>query len=624
MLTHPMLDQLAQLGLTGMAQAFAELEASGEGATLTHADWLGLLVDREMTHRHDKRLAARLRHARLRHHAVVEDIDYRTPRGLDRALFHKLADGEWIARTPKVSTRAAANSIASFELLPEPERVVLRRLADLRRWVHRGGGERSHCERRNRRVGSRREPRQLVTKSLVSVDVGGVMVRYQLPETIRAYALQKLSESGEREQMARRHAEYHLGLFERAEAETETRPMDEWLAEYRPRIDNLRAALGWAFSPGGNAAIGVALTAASVPLWVDLSMMAECRRHVERTIARLASVVDLDPRREMHLQAALGMTLNYTTGPVPETEAAWTKTLELARSLGDTEFQLRAFRGLWAHWMNAGEYRASLAMADEFSALAAITGDPAALGAADRMAGIILHYLGDQTGARQHLERRLARAVSTVRQSPAVRFLIDQRVAARALLARILWLQGFPDQAACTARLALDEAEASGHALSLCHALAQAACPVATLNGDVAAAQSFTAVLLDRARELGLAGWIARGHCFQGTLLIMRRDFVAGLPLLRDALEEMREGGAAVAAEDCFRQALDWAHRDGTLSYELRAAFSLGRLRRDQGRGSEAHDLVASIYRCFTEGFDTADLQTAKRLLDELNDAAAA
>ena len=96
MLTHPILDQLAQLGLTGMAQAFAELEASGEGATLTHADWLGLLVDREMTHRRDKRLTARLRYARLRHNAAVEDVDYRAPRGLDRTLFHKLAEGEWI------------------------------------------------------------------------------------------------------------------------------------------------------------------------------------------------------------------------------------------------------------------------------------------------------------------------------------------------------------------------------------------------------------------------------------------------------------------------------------------------------------------------------------------------
>jgi DNA replication protein DnaC len=96
LLTHPMLDQLAKLGLSGMAQAFTELQASGEGASLTHADWLGLLVDREVTHRRDKRLAARLRYARLRHHAVVEDVDYRAARGLDRALFHKLAAGEWI------------------------------------------------------------------------------------------------------------------------------------------------------------------------------------------------------------------------------------------------------------------------------------------------------------------------------------------------------------------------------------------------------------------------------------------------------------------------------------------------------------------------------------------------
>src|SRR6201987_3032846 len=79
-LTHPMLDQLSQLGLSGMAQAFAELEASDETAALTHADWLGFLVDRELTHRRDKRLAARLRYARLRQQSSVEDVDYRAPR----------------------------------------------------------------------------------------------------------------------------------------------------------------------------------------------------------------------------------------------------------------------------------------------------------------------------------------------------------------------------------------------------------------------------------------------------------------------------------------------------------------------------------------------------------------
>src|SRR5260370_11568137 len=78
-LTHPMLDQLGQLGLSGMAQAFAELEASHETAALTHADWLGLLVDRELTHRRDKRLAAPLPYPRLRHQANRAHLDYRAP-----------------------------------------------------------------------------------------------------------------------------------------------------------------------------------------------------------------------------------------------------------------------------------------------------------------------------------------------------------------------------------------------------------------------------------------------------------------------------------------------------------------------------------------------------------------
>jgi DNA replication protein DnaC len=95
-LTHPTLDQLHQLGLAGMASAFAELQAAPQTAELSHAEWLALLLDREMTERRDRRLKARLRYARLRHHATVEDVDYRVPRGLDRALFQKLAAGDWI------------------------------------------------------------------------------------------------------------------------------------------------------------------------------------------------------------------------------------------------------------------------------------------------------------------------------------------------------------------------------------------------------------------------------------------------------------------------------------------------------------------------------------------------
>jgi DNA replication protein DnaC len=96
LLTHPTLDLLHQLGLNGMAKAFGEIEASAETTTLTHPEWLGLLLDQEVSYRRDRRLLARLRYARLRHQASVEDIDYRAARGLDRALFQKLAACGWI------------------------------------------------------------------------------------------------------------------------------------------------------------------------------------------------------------------------------------------------------------------------------------------------------------------------------------------------------------------------------------------------------------------------------------------------------------------------------------------------------------------------------------------------
>ena len=96
MLTHPTLDQLHQLGLAGMARAFEELTANPRGGELAPAEWLGLRLDREIPERQDRRLKARLRFAKLRHQASVEDIDWRAARGLDRALFQKLAQGGWI------------------------------------------------------------------------------------------------------------------------------------------------------------------------------------------------------------------------------------------------------------------------------------------------------------------------------------------------------------------------------------------------------------------------------------------------------------------------------------------------------------------------------------------------
>jgi DNA replication protein DnaC len=96
MLIHPTAERLRALGLAAMADALVELQNAPDAAELTREDWLGLLVDREATSRANKRLARRLRDARLRQSAVVEDVDFRAPRGLDRALFQKLASCEWV------------------------------------------------------------------------------------------------------------------------------------------------------------------------------------------------------------------------------------------------------------------------------------------------------------------------------------------------------------------------------------------------------------------------------------------------------------------------------------------------------------------------------------------------
>ena len=87
MLKHPTLDQLHALGLHGMAKAFAEIAAGGEADGLGHHEWLGLLLDHEASWRQDKRLAARLRVAKLRQQACVEDVDYRNPRPQRRPSF---------------------------------------------------------------------------------------------------------------------------------------------------------------------------------------------------------------------------------------------------------------------------------------------------------------------------------------------------------------------------------------------------------------------------------------------------------------------------------------------------------------------------------------------------------
>jgi predicted ATPase len=311
--------------------------------------------------------------------------------------------------------------------------------------------------------------------------------------------------------------------------------------------------------------------------------------------------------------------------------------------------------------------------------LAAERPDPNDRLSGEGMIGVSQHYLGDLPSARRHLEHALVGYVTPDQTSHIIRFQTDQRVVMTVFLARILWVQGFPDQATRAAHSSVEDARAANHTISLCQALAHVACPLALLTGDLAVAEHYVAMLLDHSTRHALALWRACGRSFQGVLVIQRGDVITGLRLLRAGFDEFgaagsavlrfitflmaealgragqnAEGlaaieeeiarsertkerwamaelvrvkgellllqgasGAAAAAEDHFRQALDWARQEGALSWELRAATSLARLQRDHGRIGEARDLLASVYGRFTEGFGTADLQSAKRLLDE-------
>jgi hypothetical protein len=292
-------------------------------------------------------------------------------------------------------------------------------------------------------------------------------------------------------------------VFESAETEVETRPIDEWLAEYGPRIDNIRGALDWAFSPGGDPSIGVALTAYSVPLWLRLSLIEECRARVEQALAKIEPGSSRAQHQKMQLYAAFGASLMYTRGPVLETGAAWTHALELAESLGDATFQLTALWGLSFYRALSGEHRSELALAQRFCSLAANRMDPEDVRVGDRMMGAALHYLGDQVNARHHIERVLP-FLDRIR---LYGFQFNQASAARCILAHVLWLQGFPEQAVRTSQSSVDIARTSQHALSLCNALAQAACPIALFVGDLAVAEQWVTALIEHSERHALAVW---------------------------------------------------------------------------------------------------------------------
>ena len=322
-----------------------------------------------------------------------------------------------------------------------------------------------------------------------------------------------------------------------------------------------------------------------------------------------------------------------------------------------------------------------MAVAKRFSSLAETASDTNDRLVGDRLTGAALHFLGDQRGAREHIERMLAAYVTPIHRSHALRFQSDQRVTAHMYLARILWLQGFPDQALNVSEANVQHAQRTMHPQSLCNALAGAACPIALLTGNLAAAQRYTTMLLDQTEREVLEIWHAHAVCFEGDLLIKRGDVSTGLQrlgwgtgrlvqsnfgqyasaisgmlaeglaaagqgsraedVIDDAIAQserndgrwylpellrikagisLRVNGSdgAGAAEKCLGSAIDLARVQAALSWELRVATDLARLWRDRGCIGAARTLLSGVHARFVEGHGTADLRAAKELLQAL------
>ncbi len=515
----------------------------------------------------------------------------------------------------------------------------------------------------------------LVAKSLVTAELGGPAATYRLLATTRAYGREQLGRGPEDDALRRRHAVHYRALFDQAEAEWETRPTAEWLGRYGRHVGNLRAALDWAFSAEGDADIGVALTVAAVPLWFGLLLIDESLGWVQRALAVLDERGEAADTGRMRLQAALGWPQMRAIIGQASGAAAWTAALDLAQSLGDVDYQLRALWALWVDRTNAGEPRLALDLAERFAALAA---DPADICIGDRMRARSLHLLGDFAGAHVHVRRMLDRYVAPVNRAHVVRFQYDQRITARITLGRVLWLRGLPDQAMAEIEDNIAEALALDHNASLAHALADGAVPVALLSGDLAAAQRFNAMLKARTQARALDVWNTYAACFEGQILIRQGQAAAGVALLEGAIARLRHatfilyltaflgalgeglaaagrpaeglatldaalarcaetgeawctaellrlrgqilaaGGQADAAETAYREALRIASDQQGPSWGLRAATSLAALWRSRGRAHEAVTLLEDAMAALGEGFARPDFQAAVRLHEAL------
>ncbi len=505
----------------------------------------------------------------------------------------------------------------------------------------------------------------LVEKSVVVVDSRNEHDRYRMLESLRLYAQDKLAGTGEFDRVRRRHAEYfrELALAEyRFIGET---PTNEWLARHRGEIADIRTALDWAFASPGDTELALELTAASAPIWFKLLLVSEFERYLKQAVVRRTDATNSDVAMRLHY--ALGHAIFHLRGYRPESIEALRAALALAEERDDVEVQMQALWSIYGVSSAYGDYDAVMFGVEGVRKLLPRAPSPLAGPLFHRMAGLAFHLIGDQRLALDHAEKALDHPAVRQRVRGQGLFSYDQKITASSHYARILWINGFADQAAALVGATIQDALTVDQPFPLSYFLVFGACLVAFWSGQVEAARGHIMLLRTVASSSAFNVWQMGGRIYEHVLeyldasdvdraakrqaLLTRSDLT---PFQAESLgtidwhlvcpsalagavrgetnwataENLRAHGEALfdtrgieawpEAERFFSQALDISRRQHALAWELRAATSLARLWQAQGKASQAIDLLSAVHGRLTEGFDTRDLQRASSLLRSL------
>ena len=408
--------------------------------------------------------------------------------------------------------------------------------------------------------------------------------------------------------------------------------------------------------------------------------MSEAAAQFQKGLDQLALLPDKPERQrqELGFRSSLGAVLLVVKGfAAPETGDAYARARELWEQLGSPSEFLHIPFGQSVYHLIRGELELAQHFDEELLRLSGQRDDFAGLILSHFSSGRTLMSMGSFALSRSHLEQVIAFRDPISHRSLVPPAGMHPQVVSLAFLAIVLFCLGFPDQALARSNAAITEARRLAHPPSLVLNLALGA-RLLSLVGDNAAMGERADQLVSTATEQGFPYWRAVGTICGGWVKVKNGAVTEGMSLLRSGSSAFRATGSEMfvphhfallaeaceianqideaatlldealqivdktgerwleaelnrhkghlllrqgqtdAAEELYFKALGIAKQQEAKLWELRAALSLARLRRDQGRPAEARDLLTPIYGWFTEGFDTQDLKDAKALLDEL------